>query len=390
LCCCHEALDFLTVPQVSSILQGGTENSNEAIGDVQQIGRPTTVAESRPTTATTTGPASFVDTGGDARNASSHAIDMTGEERLALALESLRRGIELQGGDVSACQVLIRLLSNIIQNPEDAKYRRIRLTNPKIKTAVVDVDGALELLLACGFQIVTEAEEGDAGGATLVLESGDPLDLLQNAVTLLLNLQPKPSSTPIIILPARNTRILLPQHVDAQVPEWFFERSGAEVKAAVLGAAKRREKDAVLRTQAMRDRENARNQSSLKQDTKIAVVKIRLPEGLAMVGDFAPDEKASAVLNWVKENLSDATQTFDLILPDRRSLWKLVQEPRKGERLTLKLAGFVPSITLNFRWTGDSSVIMKAVPTLHSHLLSSKTLSTVGTEEEGSLERQFR
>lgn len=369
-------------------MQGGTGHSNKAIGDGQQIGRPIGTVESRPPTAA---PARLVDSGGgdagDARNASSHATDVTGEGRLAMALESLRRGMALgRGITVPACQVLIRLLSNIIQNPEDAKYRRIRLTNPKIKTAVVDVDGALELLLACGFQIVTEAEEEGAGGATLVLESGDPLDLLQNAVTLLQNLinQPNPSSTPLIILPPRNTRILLPQHVDAQVPEWFFERTGAEVKAAVLGAAQRREKDAMLKTQAMRDREKARNQSSLKQEAKIAVVKIRLPEGLAMVGDFSPDEKASAVLNWVKENVSDATQTFDLILPDRRSLWKLVQEPRRGERLTLKLAGFVPAITLNFRWTGDSSVIMKAVPTLSSHLLSSKTLSTdVVTEEEG-------
>ena len=37
-------------------------------------------------------------------------------------------------------------------NPSDDKYRRLRLSNPKITAAIVDVPGALDALLAMGWQ----------------------------------------------------------------------------------------------------------------------------------------------------------------------------------------------------------------------------------------------
>lgn len=310
--------------------------------------------------------------------ASLRTADLTSPiDRHAQAIGRLRHGIASGGGDqyISACQVLIRLLSNIIQSPEDPKYRRLRLTNSKVKAAVVDADGALELLLACGFEMSEES---------LVLESQPvPLEALQSAVASLQYLIQLRNTEPTIVLPDRNTRILVPQHVDAQVPDWFFERTGADVKAAVLEAARKRDKESVLRTQAMRDRERMKEKSVIQNSSaKIAVVKVRLPEGLSLVGDFSPDEKVLSVLIWVNENLSDASQTFDLILPDRRSLWSMVDEHnRKPEKLTLRSVGFVPSITLNFRWTGNSAAVMKAVPTLHSHVLGSQKC-TLGVVEE--------
>ena len=44
-------------------------------------------------------------------------------------------------------------------NPGDDKYRRLRLSNPKIAAAVVDVPGALDALLAMGW----ERDAADAG-----------------------------------------------------------------------------------------------------------------------------------------------------------------------------------------------------------------------------------
>ena len=53
-----------------------------------------------------------------------------------------------------------------------AKFRRVRLTNAKIKAAIVDVEGALDLMLAVGFQLTVEDDAPD--DSFLVFLPGDP------------------------------------------------------------------------------------------------------------------------------------------------------------------------------------------------------------------------
>lgn len=72
----------------------------------------------------------------------------------------------------AAAAVLGRLLGNILDSPNDPKFRRVRLSNARIQSAVVDVGGGLELLLACGFDVVFEEApapaadgQGSSGGA---------------------------------------------------------------------------------------------------------------------------------------------------------------------------------------------------------------------------------
>ena len=43
----------------------------------------------------------------------------------------------------------------------------------------------------------------------------------------------------------RNTRVVLPRAAESEVPSWFFEKTGAEIKAAFLNAVKRREESQV-------------------------------------------------------------------------------------------------------------------------------------------------
>eukprot|EP00392_Amoebophrya_sp_AT5.2_P016379 g16640.t1 len=62
--------------------------------------------------------------------------------------------------------ILETLLKNIAQNPKEAKFRKIKLSNAKIQAAITSVLPALEVLLACGF--VFESEQG-TGEPFLVL-----------------------------------------------------------------------------------------------------------------------------------------------------------------------------------------------------------------------------
>jgi len=52
-----------------------------------------------------------------------------------------------------ACLELIeKLTRNVVRNPSEEKFRRIKLTNPKIAAAITDVPNALALLQEMGWQ----------------------------------------------------------------------------------------------------------------------------------------------------------------------------------------------------------------------------------------------
>ena len=53
---------------------------------------------------------------------------------------------QLQAGPPGCPETLQKILLNILRNPTEAKYRKVRLGNPRIQATVVEVDGGLELL----------------------------------------------------------------------------------------------------------------------------------------------------------------------------------------------------------------------------------------------------
>merc|ERR1712070_371069 len=75
-----------------------------------------------------------------------------------MASEAVRR-LEENGDNIynETSSILVKLLGNLSANPNEAKYRSVRLSNPKISAAIVSVQGALDILKAAGF-----VEEGDA------------------------------------------------------------------------------------------------------------------------------------------------------------------------------------------------------------------------------------
>ena len=47
-------------------------------------------------------------------------------------------------------------------NNNAEKFRRVRLTNPKIKAAVVDVEGALDIMMSVGFELTDNPDDGES------------------------------------------------------------------------------------------------------------------------------------------------------------------------------------------------------------------------------------
>ncbi|KAK7009511.1 peptide-N(4)-(N-acetyl-beta-glucosaminyl)asparagine amidase [Biomphalaria glabrata] len=73
---------------------------------------------------------------------------------------------------MTASNILIKFAVNILENPTESKYRRIRISNPTIQNKLLNVSGGMECLFEMGFQ---EAEDGEC----LVFPSNASLQILE-------------------------------------------------------------------------------------------------------------------------------------------------------------------------------------------------------------------
>ncbi|EHA8587032.1 plant UBX domain-containing protein 2-like [Cocos nucifera] len=81
-----------------------------------------------------------------------------------------------------AVEVVLKLLRNVVREPGNEKFRRIRMGNPKIKEAVGEVKGGVELLESLGFEL---GEEGGEVWATMQAPSEEQLAVVREAVSFL-------------------------------------------------------------------------------------------------------------------------------------------------------------------------------------------------------------
>lgn len=78
--------------------------------------------------------------------------------------------------------VVLKLLRNIAREPENVKFRKIRMSNPKIKEAVAEVTGGIELLSFLGFEL--REENGDTW-AVMEVPTEEQIKVIKKAVVLL-------------------------------------------------------------------------------------------------------------------------------------------------------------------------------------------------------------
>lgn len=81
---------------------------------------------------------------------------------------------------LSSLEILEKLCYNVAVDPKEPKYRKIRMSNPKIKAALL-VDGALDAMFLLGWE-----RQGEGDEATLVLPVNKSLTMsdvrdIQNA-----------------------------------------------------------------------------------------------------------------------------------------------------------------------------------------------------------------
>ncbi|KAK6751546.1 hypothetical protein RB195_003133 [Necator americanus] len=222
-----------------------------------------------------------------------------------------------------AVDTIGKYLQNIIENPGEQKYRRIRLSNKAYQERVAAAKGGREFLDSVGFEEkLLPPKEGDQPEPFLVMpeDAANDTGRLVTALEMLREGQSVPikvsRETTIFVL-RENERITLPH-----LPPDFFDLTVDEIRREQQNKTDEMNKNLMLRTREMREKDE-----KLRQYTyKYTLVRIRLPDRYVLQGTFGCYEPFSAVREYVAKHLANEAALFSLRNPGKGDGPSLLQE----------------------------------------------------------------
>ncbi|KAK6146739.1 hypothetical protein DH2020_020608 [Rehmannia glutinosa] len=253
-------------------------------------------------------------------------------------------------------EVLMRLLKNVVKEPENAKFRKIRMGNPKIKEAIGDVPGGVELLECVGFELKEEGEE-----MWLIMDdpSEERIGLVKNVILLL---EPKKAEELPSTAPAKMEEPVEPKQVDRQIrvffsvpesvaakielPDSFYNLTAEELRREADARKKKLEESKLLIPKSYREKQA----KAAKKRYKKTVIRIQFPDGVVLQAIFSPSESTGALYEFVSNALKDPSLEFELQHPDLIKRRMIPHFPATGQRAsTLEDEDLVPSALIKFR-----------------------------------------
>ncbi|XP_073542401.1 UBX domain-containing protein 6 [Phyllobates terribilis] len=264
-------------------------------------------------------------------------------------------------------ETMARYLKNIIGNPNDEKYQKIKLSNKVFQEKVICMKGAPEFFEAVGFEKKTLAlQEQDVQEEFYVLGS-DTLDRLNDLQSYHDSLL---SGEPLIAILDRQPQIFVPslQAAKFDLPDDFYKLSVEEIKLEQKLRTEKLKQDSMLKTKAMREREERHEMKKYKY----TVLRIRFPDDYILQGLFYPQERLSVLVDFIRQHLQNDWLPFDLISPCGQKL--------EDEQATFFECGLVPSALLTFRWDEAILADMEAIDGYKTEsVLKQELLSTANT-----------
>ncbi|KAI6226365.1 UBX domain-containing protein 6 [Aphelenchoides fujianensis] len=260
-------------------------------------------------------------------------------EAAVLMIHSLNKGAQIEQG----VPILVKYVTNIVNSPNESKFRRIKTSNKIFQEKVAPLKGGADFLKAVGF--LEDDQQNADGGIDKFLALPEPteedLQLLENAVSAL------ESGSAISIKLYRDPKVF---RIDPtkpipkpEIPADFFVRSAAELKQEQRARAEAVEKLTTLRTSKMRE-----DDARLRQYTyKYTLIRVRFPNNFLLQGVFNVHENFSAVREFLAEWVADQAGEFVLTDPtsDRRF---------EADERNLNEYGLVPAALVHFDWDKDT------------------------------------
>jgi len=233
-------------------------------------------------------------------------------------------------------ETLSKYIDNIVNNPAEIKYRKIRKNNKAFNERVASLEGTTEFLEGCGFR-VTKMEGPDGSLEDFWHFPEDNTDF-ESLAAMRDTLK---SAEPVAAELDRALTVFPPsQKISRELPADFFNLTKEELKAEQDSKRDQIERESMLRTKAMRDKEEAR----AKRKYKYCLIRIRFPDGWILQGTFSVYETLNSVMEFVTECLESP---LPYLLVDSASGAKISQEDTEQSLVDL---GLVPASLLNFMW----------------------------------------
>ncbi|CAA0841646.1 Plant UBX domain-containing protein 2 [Striga hermonthica] len=254
-------------------------------------------------------------------------------------------------------EIMLILLKNVVKDPANAKFRKIRIGNPKIKEAVGDVPGGIELLLCVGFDLIEEN-----GEMWLVMD--DPCSerlRLAKAVISLLETN-KVKELPQIVPAKIEEEPVEPKHVDRQIrvfsavhesvaakielPDSFYDFTAEELKRETDARKTNLEESKLLFPKSYKEKQATAGKKLYKK----TVIRVQFPDGVVLQAIFSPSESTGALYEFVSNALKDSSTEFSLQHPDLVERRLIPRFPANtGKAPTLEDEDLVPAAFVKFR-----------------------------------------
>ncbi|XP_027440182.1 UBX domain-containing protein 6 isoform X2 [Zalophus californianus] len=271
---------------------------------------------------------------------------------------------------------IAKYLDNICLHPEEEKYRKIKLQNRVFQERINCLEGTHEFFEAIGFQkaLLPVPDQGKGGRAGSWLcweeesrvgaspcgsrvtsvrapEGPDEFYVLSEAAlaqpqSLQRHKEQLLVAEPVRATLARQRRVFRPSPMASQfdLPGDFFNLTAEEIKREQRLRSEAVERLSVLRTKAMREREEQREMRKYTY----TLLRVRLPDGCLLQGTFYARERVAALYAFVREALQSDWLPFDLLASGGQRL-------SEDESLAFNECGLVPSALLTFSW--DAAVL---------------------------------
>ncbi|XP_015780829.1 PREDICTED: LOW QUALITY PROTEIN: UBX domain-containing protein 6-like [Acropora digitifera] len=224
----------------------------------------------------------------------------------ALQLHAQCYSLNKDTNKIKACiDLLCRYLDNICKNPDEEKFQKIKKSNKVFQERVAPIRGAVQFLLACGFEDKVISVEGLEEENYFVMPKEkcsdcEPLEAFKEVLLSSEALKPKLDRCLKVFKPTN-------QASHFEVPSDFFSKTSEEIKRAQISRSEEVERSCQLKTRAMREAE--------KRPTKIyrfTLIRVRFPDGFILQGTFYSREKVRDVVEFVRQSLVSDWQPFQL------------------------------------------------------------------------------
>ncbi|GJX04816.1 plant UBX domain-containing protein 2 [Tanacetum coccineum] len=249
------------------------------------------------------------------------------------------------------------------------KTWKIRLGNPKIKEAIADVAGGLDLLECIGFEL---KEESGEMWAVMEDASSEKVELIKQVVKLLEltkveNVQPSVVQAKVVEPVEVKKEPVAVKEVERQIRVFFSVSESVAAKIELPDSFYNLSIDEVKREAELRRKKLAESQllvpkSFKEKQAKAArkrhektVIRIQFPDGVLLQAFFNPREPTTALYEFVSSSLKDPSLEFELLHP---VLIKRRVIPSFGEKaITLEEEDLAPSALIKFRPRETDSVV---------------------------------